>query len=457
PQAWSLDAAEGGSLIVGRDDTVHLRATNISCVDGIMLQDPAGKELKVEWKTVRPDEVEVKLPLKSVQPGSMALLVKQFGAGSPQAVPLHAFSEAGRLDRFTLYAGDAAGVLKGSRLDEVASLALKGVRFVPGKLTTGAGGDQLTLDAEPPQAASALRAGDGGNASVTLKDGRVLLLKASVEDPRPSVALIGTSVHPSPSRSDSHIELAARDELPQDARLTFSVRAQVPATFVRDESIEVATADESFTTTLSLANGGLTLEDSRVAVAMLDPARAFGASAFGPLKFRVIADGAAGDWMPLATLVRLPALRGIKCPATPELACKLSGADLFLVDSVSSEASFHHAVQVPDGFPGYALPVPHPMEGRLYVRLRDDPSVINLAALDVEQLPPTPEELARAAARHAAVQVDDQTVPRPADFAPPHRVPASGGAKESRDRAHAGARATSAPARAAPLASGSSG
>lgn len=422
PQSWTLDAADDDALIVGRDDTVHLRAASISCVDGIMLKDPAGKELKVEWKTVKPDEVEVKLPLKSMQPGTMALLVKQFGAKEPDAVALHAFAEAGRLDRFTLYAGDTAGVLKGSRLDEVARLELKGVEFDPGKLSSSAGADQLELTARSPQAAAALRPGDGGTAKVTLKDGRVFLLEATVEEPRPSVALIGKSVEPSPSRNDSHIELAAEDELPQDARLTFSVRAQRPATFERDESIEVATADESFATTLSLANGGMTLEDAKVAVATLDPAKAFGPSAFGPLKFRIIAGGAAGDWKPLATLVRLPALKGVRCPATPELACKLSGANLFLVDAVATDSGFHHAVQVPDGFPGYALPVPHPSDGRLYVRLRDDPSVINLAALDIEQLPPSPEELARAASRHAAVVQDDQTVARPPQAAAATRL-----------------------------------
>lgn len=414
-QAWALDSTDDGALIVGRDDTVHLRAASISCVDGIMLKDPAGKELKVEWKSVKPGEVEVKLPLKTEQPGSMALLVRQFGAKQPDAVALHAFAEAGRLDHFTLYAGDTDGVLKGSRLDEVSRLDLDGVEFDPGKLSSASGSDELALHARSAQAAAALKPGDGGTARVTLKDGRVLLLKASVEEPRPSVTLIGKSVEPSASRADSHIELAGEDELPQDALLTFSVRARTPAIIERDESIEIATADESFVTTLSLANGGMTLEDSRVAVVTLDPAKAFGFSAFGPLKFRVVAGGAAGDWQPLATLVRLPALKGVKCPATPELACKLTGTNLFLVDAIASDANFQHVVQVPDGFPGYALPVPHPQDGRLYVRLRDDPQVINLAAPQIEQLPPSPEELARAAARHAAgVEEDDQTVARPA-------------------------------------------
>jgi len=97
----------------------------------------------------------------------------------------------------------------------------------------------------------------------------------------------------------------------------------------------------------------------------------------------------------------------LKCPATPELACKLSGSNLFLVDAVSSDAQFGHPVEVPDGFPGYTLPVPRPTDGQLYVRLRDDPSVVNQAVLVAQELPPSPEEAARAAVRHAAANQTD--------------------------------------------------
>ena len=68
--AWELAAGDAGALIVGRQDTVHFRADSVSCIDGIMLKDPAGKELKTEWKTVKPNEVEVKLPLQEAQPGA---------------------------------------------------------------------------------------------------------------------------------------------------------------------------------------------------------------------------------------------------------------------------------------------------------------------------------------------------------------------------------------------------
>ena len=96
------------------------------------------------------------------------------------------------------------------------------------------------------------------------------------------------------------------------------MRAQSPARSGAANRLKWQPQDEAFSTTLSLDNGGMTLENAKVALATLDPAKAFGGSAFGPLKFRVIVNGAAGDWQPLATLVRLPELQNLKCPAGAE-------------------------------------------------------------------------------------------------------------------------------------------
>jgi len=417
-ESWQL-AADESAAIVGREDTIHLQASSVSCIDRIMVRDPAGKELAAEWKPLHPNEVEVKLPLQAAKPGELTLLVKQYGASPAQTVPLRAFSEAAHLESFMLHAGDSQGVLTGSRLDEVAGLALAGVAFVPGALASSQGTDQLTMTAQDVPAAQALKPGDAGLARVRLKDGRVLDLEGIVAAPRPSVTLIGKSVQPASSDTGSHIQLANDDELPQRARLTFSVRAKSPASFDREETIEIGTADGAYSTTLSLANGGITLEDRSVAIVTLDPARAFGASAFGPLQFRVVDGGVTGDWQPLATLVRLPKLRELVCPATPELACKLSGSGLYLVDSISTEPDFGHPIQVPDGFPGYALPVPHPKDGQLFVKLRDDPSVINLASIDTREVASTPQEAERASARHAAASSPSSEPPPKPTPAPP--------------------------------------
>jgi len=409
-QSWALGDQESNGLIVGREELVHLQANSVSCIDEIMLRDPAGKEIKTEWKTVKPNVVELKLPLEQVQPGPMTLLVSQYGASQPQPLGLVAFSEAGHLSSFVVHAGDSQGVLKGTRLDEVAALQLKGVDFVPATLSSSQGDDELVMSAQDPHAA-ALKAQNNLTAKVTLKDGRVLSMPAAIAASRPSATLIGKSVQVAPGGIDHHIQLADPNELPQDGTLTFSVRTQSPLAFSHDEMIEVATADEAFSTLLSASNGGITLENAQVAVAQFNPLKAFGASAFGPLHYRVATNGVTGDWQPLGTLVRLPVLKEIKCPATVDLACKLSGSDLFLIESVSSDAHFHHATPVPDGFPGTALPVPHPAEGPLYLKLRDDPEVVNRAGLRVDLLAPSPEQSDRAAARLGSAQGNTVAAP----------------------------------------------
>jgi hypothetical protein len=421
-KAWELAAGDEDALVVGRQDTVHLRAESVSCVDGIMLKDPAGKELKAEWKSLKPNELEVKLPLQEAKPGTMTLWVTQYGVSQPQPITIQTFAEAGHFDGFAIHAGDAQGVLKGSRLDEVASLSIRNVAFVPGELSTRNGGDELPMIAQDAQAAGGLKQERGIAAKVTLRDGRVLPLIASVDAPRPRVMLIGKSVQPSPSSRDSNIQLADEGELPPDATLTFAVRTQWPTAFTRDQTIEVATGDESSAAVLSFINGGITLENAQVAVATLNPAKAFGSSAFGLLQFRVVAKGISGDWQPLGNLVRLPVLKDLACPSTPELACKLTGVNLFLVDSISSDAAFTHPVQVPDGFLGPALPVPHPALGPLYVKLRDNPSVINSTTLETQQLPPPTSDLARA---RALAPVLPPTPPAGSPAAPPAGNPAA--------------------------------
>jgi hypothetical protein len=431
-KSWDLAAGDEAALIVGRQDTVHLQADSVSCVDAIMLKDPAGKELKVEWKTTRPDEVEVKLPLQDSQPGPLTLLVTQFGATQPEPVTIHTFSDAGHFDGFTLHAGDTVGMLKGSRLDEVASLTLKNAVFVPGELSTQHGVDELPMVAQDAQAVAAFKPEHLLAAKVTLKDGRTISVTGNVETARPAVSLIGMNVQPSPSSSQSNIQLADQSELPLDSTLTFSIRAQSPPFFTRDQNIEVATSDTSTAVTLNFSNGGVMLENAQVAVVTLNPAKAFGGSAFGPLQFRVNSKGIAGDWLPLANLVRLPTLKELKCPATPELACKLSGMNLFLIDSVSSDPQFTQPVKVPDGFLGSALPVPHPKSGQLYLKLRDDPSVINPTLLVATEIPASGEDTSRTAMRNSALRDENQpTAGQPSTGALGGGQPAAGASPTS--------------------------
>ena len=395
--AWALASGDENALIVGRQDTVHLKSSSVSCVDEIMLKDPGGKELRTEWKPVGPNEVEVTLPLQNVEPGALMLVIGQSGMKEPQTVPLKVFSNPGRIEGFTLHAGDTQGTLSGSRLDEVASLSIGDLLFSPGQLSSAQGKDTLTMLAQNPEAAAALTASPSVDVKVSLRDGRITSLIGSIDAPRPRVQLIAKSVQPSQSGAASHIQLSADgDEVPNDARFAFSLRALSPTSFSRDQSFEVATEDESFTTTLSVANGAVRLENKSVAVVAFNPSKTFGFSAFGPLKLRAIASGATGDWQALATLVRLPALKELNCPEDRRQACKLSGQDLFLIDAVASDADFTKVLQVPDGFPGAVLAVPQPAQDQLFVRLRDNPTVVNPVNLPVQRFGPKPEPEAPA-------------------------------------------------------------
>src|SRR5580704_6985689 len=109
-KSWELAAGDEAALIVGRQDTVHLQADSVSCVDAIMMKDPGGKELKVDWKTTRPDEVEIKLPLQNATPGTMTLLVSQYGNNQPEPIQIHTFADAGRIDGFAIHSGDIVGI-----------------------------------------------------------------------------------------------------------------------------------------------------------------------------------------------------------------------------------------------------------------------------------------------------------------------------------------------------------
>ena len=60
-------------------------------------------------------------------------------------------------------------------------------------------------------------------------------------------------------------------------------------------------------------------------------------------------------------------------------------------------------MKVPDGFLGSAMPVPHPKGGALYVKLRDDPSVINTTSVVAQEIPPSADEAARTEVRSSAV------------------------------------------------------
>lgn len=378
-QPWSVESSDNTALIVGRDDALHLAAQDLTCVSHVVAHID-GKDNELTWKAAKPTEMELGIPLEKAKPGKVDIKISQYGLKNPDMVSVQAYAEAAQFDRFILHSGDAEGTLEGKRLDQVSNVELNGIQFAAGSLRRNNEKDELALHTAT---STATLQPQQLTATVSLKDGRTLKLPATVLASRPDVSLVSKGVQDSDNAS-SPIHLSSRDDLPTSARLVFFVKSITPATFPRTEHIEIAAADESFRTILSMDDGTLVLQDAHTALGILDPAKTFGASAFGPLRFRAVDDaGTGGDWHDLGILVRLPSLKDIRCPLTASKTCSLDGSDLFLVDAVASAADFSDSTEVPDGFTANSIDVPHPGESSFYLKLRDDPGTVQTVTLPI--------------------------------------------------------------------------
>jgi len=175
---WTLVPGDQSALVVGRDDTLHFVGDSTLCVDRVEEQAATGSPMKLTFKTPKPDTLEVNVPMQDAAPGPVTLEIRQFGQQNPDSVKVNAYAEAASLDRLNLSSGDPQATLKGNRLDEVASVALDGVTWVPGELSRVEDSDLLTLKSSDSTAG--LEPGKPYKAKVTLRDGRMLKVPVTV-------------------------------------------------------------------------------------------------------------------------------------------------------------------------------------------------------------------------------------------------------------------------------------
>jgi hypothetical protein len=356
--------------------------------------------------------VDVSLSLKSVDPGSVHLNVRQFGDSEVASVAAQSFSEPAQLASLNLHAGDSTATLSGTSLDQVQQVTFNDFVFTPAGAPVAAPRSEtaqtLSLTLPPNVQAPNLKPGEKLTARVALRDGRTLTVPVSVASSRLEVTLLNKTIS---QPAGSPIHLANADDLPISQQLTFSLRSKEP--FPRNGQIEIADADETLHTTLTVSSGSLVLQNSHTVLGTFDPLKSFGTSAFGPVHLRALGpDGTPGDWIPLATLVRLPSLESLHCPSDPANPCVLAGTNLYLVDALSTTPDFAAAVDVPEGFVGNTLSLPRPPKTGFYLKLRDEPGSANLVSL-----PPQIERGPRPAPPPV------QTPPPPTDQAPPTPTP----------------------------------
>ena len=384
PGKWSVAGADQSALVVGREDRLHIQGESAACVFRVAMQDGTDSAKAVPFKSSGPDQLEVSVPLENAAPGQVTLEIHQFGADKPDTLSVSAYAEAASLDRLSLNVGEHSAMLKGTRLDEVAKASLSDIVFTPAGLARVQDFDQLTLKTDG--STDHLSTAGKYTAKVQLRDGRELKVPVTVQPPRPQVSLLNKGAQ---LDGAVPVRLGSADDLPLDAKLVFFLKSEVPQSFPRNENVEVAAVDGSFRTVLSIADGSLMLEDARTALGTIEPLTKFGSSAFGPLHARAIsADGVPGDWMPLGTLVRIPEFKELRCPHSPAKPCTLTGNNLFLAQAIGASQDLESGVEIPPDFTGGQLTVPHPVNGQLYLKLRDDPSTVQTLVLPVTQVLP---------------------------------------------------------------------
>lgn len=412
------------SLIAGRSTQLQVSSTGSACVHTITAQ-PNGSttDMPISFEhspaPEDPNLLNLTMPLQQTEtPGDLHLAIQQYGQPKADEIAARTFSEPAHITSIELHAGDRSIILNGTSLSQVEKLQLGDLSFQPTPIADSQiPSDTLRLALASDAPAPPTHAADHLTARVELHDGRILSIPVIVAQARPVITLLHKSLlAEAPSTT---ISLSDANDLPLSQPVSFTLKS--PAPFPRNGQIEIETLDGTLRTVLTLApSGGLLLQDPHTVVATLDPLRSFGPSAFGPLRMRSVyplpttshehrsnepdtaplasistdqppaePDAPMSDWLPLGTLVRLPTLLGLQCPADTALPCTLNGTNLFLVESISIDPSFTDPISVPDGYTGSSLTLPHPAASTIFLHLRDDPTPINPAIVPtVASAPP---------------------------------------------------------------------
>jgi hypothetical protein len=450
------------NLIAGHSTQLLLASTGTACVHTITAEPSDHKpEITLTFKHELPPSTEhpteapaadakpdPTLPLNQVlaltlppdhniTPGDLHLAIQQYDQPKPDELSARTFSEPAVVTAVELHAGDKSIDLIGTHLNEITQLSLGDLNFTPAaeSLQPDSDPDTLLLALPSTNPTPPTHTGDHLTAKISLRDGRTLSVPVTVAAARPAITLLSKSASPVPN---SVITLPNPDDLPLSSSLTFTLKTST--NFPRNGQIEIETLDGTLRTVLTLApSGGLLLQDPHTLVATLDPLRSFGPSAFGALHLRAVfpppvssrheSDSPANsssrsephseaaekpvasastaltsDWIPLVTLVRLPAFSQLQCPTDDTQPCNITGSNLFLVQAVSANPGFNNPVPVPDGYTGTTLTLPHIAAGTLFFKLRDDPTPVDSAIF------PVPPPVAHT---HHSAPAAKQTSPAP--------------------------------------------
>src|ERR1700761_7459556 len=357
------------ALFAGQDNQATLRGRGTACVNRIKMSSQEGESSAVTFdRGSGNDNLLLNLPLKNKPAGTYSIAVEQYGSAKVMRTGLAVYSKDIRVDKLLLGAGDSA-ILMGEHLEKVASVKVGDHTFVP----TGAAPDERGLQLRAQHAPDT---NDARSATVTLEDGGVMTVPVATQDSGATLKVLSIDSTLATPKGELPVTLNSQSDIALHGILHFVI--QSASVFPRGQILELSTADGAVHGSISLASGGLILEDERTAVATVDLDKTFGESAFGELRMRAIpGDGTVGNWVTLGKLVRRPHITAEHCTNVGVPTCMIEGSDLFLALAFSATEDFASAVPVPTSFDGsnFAIPMkPNTRSSTLYVRLRDDPN-----------------------------------------------------------------------------------
>ena len=102
---WTVASGDQSALVVGREDTLHISGENALCVEKIEATTSGASRMPLQWKSPKPDALELSVPLKNANPGPVAIHIYQYSI-KPDKITLMAYSEAASLEKLALSAGD---------------------------------------------------------------------------------------------------------------------------------------------------------------------------------------------------------------------------------------------------------------------------------------------------------------------------------------------------------------
>lgn len=370
---WKLVGAE--SLLARRKAQVQLQGNATACLRSVLLILP-GKDAVSISATPATDStpITLTLPLDKNEPGTYAVQLLQYGNTSPVTLPIHTYAESGAHVTAAYLSPDQQTItLLGTEATSIRTITVGNAIFHP--VDTPSADNDVEFRIQAPVALHATE-----KATLQRNDGSTTEVALSTEQPGVMLHVLSLDAQAENVPGELSVQLRTGAAIPLHSTLRFVLSSD--GRFTASDTVEIATA-EGATTQLSFVPGstGLVLEDLHTAIGTLDADHAFGESAFGALRLRLVrTNGEKGPWVPLGTLVRRPQLSAMHCIAG---SCVLQGKDLFLIKQLSTSDDFSNAMEVSAvtagdqlTFSAYSSHV-----HTLYLRLRDDETATAVVSL----------------------------------------------------------------------------